>query len=75
MSGKFVGLFSSKVAVAAMGGLLLAGGVSTVAFAAPGQSAAPMALFSSMHAAANHGHGNNQGNKSGHRRLKGTQAG
>src|SRR5579884_4088405 len=58
MAGKFVGLFSRKVALAAAGALLVAGGVSTVALAAQGQGPAPMALFSSMHAA-NHGHGNN----------------
>src|SRR5579863_7300329 len=73
MSGKFVGLVSSKVALAAMGGLLLAGGASAVAFAAPGQGASPMALFSSTHGASNHGHGNNgnKGNNQGTGNSKG----
>jgi len=65
MTGKFVGLFSRKVAIAAAGGLLLAGSICTVVFAAPGQSVAPLALFSSMHASSTHGasgHGNTKQN-------------
>lgn len=63
MAGTFVRLVSNKVALAAMGGLLLAGGVATVAFASPGQNMSPMALLSSMHAASSHGKGKNHDTK------------
>ncbi|HEX6819451.1 MAG TPA: hypothetical protein VF120_13825, partial [Ktedonobacterales bacterium] len=65
MAGKFVGLVSSKVAVAAMGGLLLAGGVCTVAFAAAGQNTTPMALLSNMHSASSHGKSHDPNNSQG----------
>lgn len=63
MTGRFIGLVSSKVAIAALGGLLLAGGVSTMAFAAQGPTSTPMTLLGSMHAASSHGTGNHHDTK------------
>lgn len=71
MLGKIPALLSSKVAIAAMGGLLLVGGATTAAFAATGQAPVAMALLSSAHGHHSDSKGNSQGNNKG--KGKGSQ--
>lgn len=61
MLTKISALVSSKVALAALGGLLLIGGGGTAALAATGQMPTDMALLTSLrgHHTDNHGHANN----------------